>query len=185
MLLERAIMTNAYGVLAAVLALRAAAFGAGPDYAWAQWRPSPNFSARGGRITHVVIHTCETTYVQCRRWLRNPSSGVSAHYVVDGSGSEIAQLVRERDKAWHVATAYVNDFSIGIEHAGFAGQPTWSDGLLAASAHLVCDITRDHGIPRDRFHIVGHGQLQPDNRDDPGPTWPWPRYLDLVRRACD
>ena len=78
----------------------------------------------------------------------------------------------------------MNNFAVGIEHAGFGSQASWSSGLLTASAKLTCDITRDHNIPRDKFHIVGHGQLQPYNRTDPGPNWPWAAYLDSVRSYC-
>lgn len=183
------------------LVARAPLFAAGPDYGPALWRPSPNYSSRGSSgVTHVVIHTCEGAYSGCWGWLKNSASGVSAHYVVNESGSEITQLVRETDKAWHVSATYacsrngntdcnkngvgVNNFAVGIEHAGFGSQASWSAGLLQASARLTCDITRDRNIPRDRFHIVGHGQLQPSNRTDPGPNWPWAHYLDLVRSAC-
>ena len=172
------------------------------DYPAAVWRPSPNNSARpsGARVTHVVIHTCEGNYAGCWGWLRNTQAQASAHYVVNESGSEVTQLVREASKAWHVAASYdcarngntdcgkngqsVNNFSVGIEHAGFGSQASWASGLIEASARLTCDITRSHGIPRDRFHIVGHGQLQPWNRSDPGPNWPWAHYLDRVRAAC-
>ena len=41
-----------------------------------------------------------------------------------------------------------------------------------------------HGIPRDSYHIVGHGQLQPWNRTDPGANWPWTDYLDQIQVAC-
>jgi hypothetical protein len=173
-------------------------FAAGPDYAAAVWRASPNFSSRSTGITHVVIHTCEGAYAGCVSTLINGS--VSAHYVVNESGSQITQLVREASKAWHVGATYecsrngntdcakngvgVNNFAVGIEHAGFGSQASWSSGLLTASAKLTCDITRDHNIPRDRFHIVGHGQLQPYNRTDPGPNWPWAAYLDSVRSYC-
>ena len=56
--------------------------------------------------------------------------------------------------------------------------------LIAQSAKLVCDITKRNNIPRDKYHIVGHGQLQPYNRTDPGPNWPWAAYLDSVRSYC-
>ncbi|MEZ4401539.1 MAG: N-acetylmuramoyl-L-alanine amidase [Kofleriaceae bacterium] len=173
-------------------------YAAGPDYAAAVWKPSPNFSTRSTGITHVVIHTCEGAYAGCVSTLINGS--VSAHYVVNESGSEISQLVRETNKAWHVGATYecsrngntdcgkngvgVNNFAVGIEHAGFGSQASWSSGLLTASAKLTCDITRDRNIPRDRFHIVGHGQLQPYNRTDPGPNWPWAAYIDSVRSYC-
>ena len=48
----------------------------------------------------------------------------------------------------------------------------------------MCDITRDRGIPRDKLHIVAHGQLQPHNRIDPGPNWPWASYLQRIEQHC-
>ena len=175
--------------------------GTGGDYADSVWRASPNYSSRNGSaVSLVVIHTCEGAYSGCWGWLKNSSSGVSAHYVVKEDGAEITQLVREASKAWHVAASYqcsrvgntqcnknnvsTNNFSVGIEHAGFASQSSFSNGQIEASAKLTCDITRDQGVPRDRNHIVSHGQLQPSNRVDPGQNWPWAHYIDRVRAHC-
>ena len=175
------------------------------DRSWAVYRPSPNNSARpsgaSGDPTFVVIHTCEGSYSGCWSWLKNSSSGVSAHYVVNPDGSEVTQLVRDHRKAWHISARYdcsrndniecwrnnrsSNDFTIGIEHAGYGNQSSWHPGLLASSARLSCETARENGIPRDAYHIVGHGQLQPWNRSDPGPNWPWASYLDQVRSICD
>ncbi len=172
------------------------------DYPAAIWRPSPNYSARpsGTAPSMVIIHTCEGGYAGCWGWLKNSASGVSAHYVVNESGSEVTQLVREAQKAWHIAATYdcnrnggtqcgkngqsSNNFTVGIEHGGYGSQASWSAGLIDTSAKLVCDITRSHNIPRDRNHIVGHGQLQPYNRTDPGPNWPWADYIDRIRNHC-
>src|SRR5207245_11064239 len=44
---------------------------------------------------------------------------------------------------------------------------------------------RDRGIPRAWQHSGGHGQLQPANRTDPGPNWPWIAYLHRVQARCD
>ncbi|HMV69700.1 MAG TPA: N-acetylmuramoyl-L-alanine amidase [Myxococcota bacterium] len=171
------------------------------DRSYAVWRPSPNYSSRSGYTPQiVVIHSCEGAYAGCWGWLNNSTSGVSAHYVVNESGSEVSQLVNESNKAWHVGASYdcslngsqlcnrnglnVNYFSVGIEHAGYANQASWSSGLLAKSAQLTCDITRTHNIPRDSYHIVAHGRLQPYNRVDPGPNWPWTDYLNRVNTAC-
>ncbi|RMH41804.1 MAG: N-acetylmuramoyl-L-alanine amidase [Deltaproteobacteria bacterium] len=174
------------------------------DYPSAVWRPSPNHSARStgsiGKIAMVIIHTCEGGYSGCWGWLRNTAAGASAHYVVKENGAEITQLVREYRKAWHIAASYScsrnggvdcwrngynsNNFTVGIEHAGYASQKSFPSGQIEASAKLVCDITRDHGIKRDKYHIVGHGQLQPWNRTDPGPNWPWTHYLNRVRAYC-
>lgn len=115
-------------------------------------------------------------------------------------GSEVSQLVREPSRAWHIAALYdctlnlrhacwldsvqSNHFTVGIEHAGFASQDSFPQALLERSAALVCDITRDRAIPRDWQHIVGHGQLQPANRTDPGPNWPWIAYVHRVQALC-
>lgn len=178
---------------------------AGPDYGKAVWRPSPNYSSRPGGATGVpkmvIIHTCEGGYAGCWGWLKNSASGVSAHYVVKEDGNEITQLVREDKKAWHISATYdcnrnsskecglngssSNNFTIGIEHAGFGNQASWAPKLIDESAQLVCDITRDRNIPRDQYHIVGHGKLQPWNRTDPGPNWPWDEYYDLIDSYCN
>ncbi|MGH7548845.1 MAG: N-acetylmuramoyl-L-alanine amidase, partial [Gemmatimonadales bacterium] len=178
--------------------------GSAPDYAPAGWRPSPNFNERPadptGSIHAVIVHTCESNYTSCWSWLVNPVSQVSAHYVINEDGTEMSQLVLERDRAWHIAAVYdcdlnrrhdcwlngvqSNHFTVGIEHAGFASQQSFPAAQLEASAALVCDVTRDRGIPRDWQHILGHGQLQPENRIDPGPNWPWIAYVHRIQAQC-
>ncbi|AKT42835.1 N-acetylmuramoyl-L-alanine amidase [Chondromyces crocatus] len=171
------------------------------DHSSAIWRASPNFNSRSGvKPRMIIIHSCEGAYSGCWGWLRNSASGVSAHYVVNDSGSEITQLVREADRAWHIGAAYrcnlngnqecnlngtsSNNFTVGIEHAGFASQSSWAAGLINASAKLSCGITQRHGIPRDSYHIVSHGRLQPESRTDPGPNWPWTNYLSRINTEC-
>ncbi len=179
-------------------------FSPGPDYAGSVWHASPNFSSRSagdiGKVAMVIIHSCEGAYSGCWGWLVNPQAGVSAHYVVKEDGSEISQLVKESNKAWHIGASYdcslngnldcwrngynANNFTVGIEHAGFASQQSWNSNLIDKSAKLVCDITQGHGIPRDNKHIVAHGKLQPYDRVDPGPNWPWSTYLNKVNTYC-
>lgn len=170
------------------------------DFASAIWRPSPNFNTRTTGISMVIIHTCEGGYTGCWSWLVNTASQVSAHYVINESGSEVSQLVREKDRAWQIAASYnctlnqnfncgmngtqMNHMTIGIEHAGYASQDSFPASQLQKSAQLVCDLTRRQGIPRDSLHIVGHGQMQPANRTDPGPRWPWHQYIAMIRSYC-
>jgi N-acetyl-anhydromuramyl-L-alanine amidase AmpD len=176
----------------------------GPDYGGSVWRASPNYSSRSGglagTVKMVIIHSCEGAYSGCWGWLVNKASGVSAHYVVKEDGSEISQLVKEANKAWHIGASYdcklnsskecslngynANGFTVGIEHAGFAKQGSWNAKLIDNSAKLVCDISKAHGVPRDKYHIVAHGQLQPYNRIDPGPNWPWATFLNKVNSHC-
>ncbi|WP_309889814.1 N-acetylmuramoyl-L-alanine amidase [Archangium sp.] len=175
---------------------------ASADYAPAIWRASPNYGSRpaGTDISMVVIHTCEGGYSGCWSWLANSSAGASAHYVVNESGTEITQLVTEANRAWHVAANYscslngsvmcglngvsVNNFSVGIEHGGYASQTSFPTGQIDTSAKLTCDITRDRTVVRDSYHIVAHGRLQPSTRTDPGPNWPWSSYISKVKSYC-
>lgn len=174
------------------------------DFSGARWYPSPNYNSRmsgeGGQVHLVIVHSCEGGYTGCWAWLGDRASGVSAHYVVREDGAEITQLVREAERAWHIGAVYdstlnaghaghlhgvqSNHFTIGIEHAGFASQTSWPVEQVDASARLVCDISRRWAIPRDRLHIVSHGQLQPYNRTDPGAHWPWADYLARIERYC-
>ena len=165
------------------------------------WSPSPNYNSRSGaNVDFLVIHTCEGSYSGCWGWLVNSAAGVSAHYVVNDSGSEVRALVDETNRAWHIGANYdcdnndgvecwrdgtsMNTISVGIEHAGFSSQSSWSSGLIQRSAELACGITERNGIPRDSYHIVGHGQLQPWDRTDPGPNWPWNDYLNRIQAEC-
>jgi hypothetical protein len=134
----------------------------------------------------VIIHTCEGAYSGCWGWLVNKQSGVSAHYVVKEDGSEISQLVKEADKALahrrqvqeqpqrrqvrpsSRARAATTSPSASSTPAS-PTRPRGTANLIEQSAKLVCDITKPQRHPRDKYHIVGHGQLQPYNRSRPRP----------------
>ncbi|MBX3473094.1 MAG: N-acetylmuramoyl-L-alanine amidase [Planctomycetes bacterium] len=152
------------------------------------WDPSPNYNSRGGvTIDSIVIHTTEGSYSGAVSWLKNPSSGASAHYVIKENGTEIKQLVADSNRAWHAT--YYNSRSIGIECAGYAGQAsTWTQGILPALYDLVAWLCYTHGVAavhppgqatsqsQQDFNspgLVGHYQVQPWNRTDPGPHFDW------------
>ncbi len=166
------------------------------EYGPAIWTPSPNYSSgRSGYSTAlVVIHTCAGNYSGCWSWLTNPSSGVSAHYVVGqtdigGGVTEVRQLVDEDNTAWHVGKYWqgypTNPRSVGIEHGGFSygsnGYGPWPAVQYNTSVKLTCDIVKSRGIIRDRDHIIGHYQPDPVNRaHDPGQGFPWADYMSKI-----
>ncbi|MBX3460229.1 MAG: N-acetylmuramoyl-L-alanine amidase [Planctomycetes bacterium] len=152
------------------------------------WDPSPNYTAgRTVAIDSIVIHTTEGSYNGAVSWLKNPSSGASAHYVIREDGGQIKQLVADNNRAWHAT--YYNNRSIGIECAGFAGQAsTWTQGILPALYDLVAWLCYTHGVSAvhptgqatsqsqqdfNSVGLVGHFQIQPWNRTDPGPHFNW------------
>ncbi|MCC7508079.1 MAG: N-acetylmuramoyl-L-alanine amidase [Planctomycetes bacterium] len=168
--------------------LFAAALNCQPNQPAIVWDPSPNYTAgRTVSIDSIVIHTTEGSYAGAVSWLKNPSAGASAHYVIKEDGTQIKQLVADSNRAWHAT--YYNNRSIGIECAGFAGQAsTWTQGILPALYDLVAWLCYTHGVSavhppgqatsqsQQDFNstgLVGHYQVQPWNRTDPGPYFDW------------
>jgi N-acetyl-anhydromuramyl-L-alanine amidase AmpD len=141
-------------------------------------------------ITSVVIHATEGHFVGSVRWLRNPRSHGSAHFVVSRDG-RVAQLVSVTDVAWHAGNNYWNRHSIGVEHEGFTARGGFTPAEYHASAQLVGYLAYRYGIPVDRKHIIGHDEVPNpyraggyggvDGHQDPGKYWKWPYYMTLVR----
>lgn len=164
------------------------------DYRGATWQPAPASNFTNGRsmsIELLVIHTCAGAWSGCWGWLTTPyptnPNKTSAHYVVKEDGKLVYQLVEENDTAHHVGKPWkglsTNARSVGIEHAGFSYQGTnkWTEGQVAASAALSCDIVKRNRIIQDRDHIIGHYQPDPVNRsDDPGTNFPWADYMTRI-----
>lgn len=163
---------------------------------------SPNRTVVGRRIDVVVIHTMESAErpgaaLACARWFANDASAVSAHYCVDAD--EIVQCVREEDVAWHARGGNTN--SIGIELAGFAAQRPgeWDDAysraVLERAADLTAEVCLRHDIPLRRLRaadlvarhrgLCGHADVSAafgkSDHWDPGPGFPWRRFLRLAR----
>lgn len=156
-------------------------------YPQAIWNPAStsNYQAasRGAaQINYVIVHTTQGSYSGAINWFKNPSAQVSAHYVVRSSDGQITQMVDDSDIAWH--DACFNSETIGIEHEGFVDDPGrwYTEAMYTQSAKLTAWLADSYAIPKDRAHIMGHGEA-PDcsSHTDPGPGWDWTHYLDLVR----
>ncbi|KRV49117.1 amidase [Wenjunlia vitaminophila] len=152
------------------------------DYPPAKWVPaySGNYTVgRTSAITTVVVHVTQGSYAGTISWFQNPSSDVSAHYVVRSSDGEVTQMVRDADTAWHARGG--NSYSIGIEHEGYVDNPSWfTDAMYRSSAALTAHLCNRYGIPKDRTHIVGHSEVPGNDHTDPGPNWNWSYYMQLV-----
>ncbi|WP_091336254.1 N-acetylmuramoyl-L-alanine amidase [Frateuria terrea] len=147
----------------------------------ARWVPSPNYDQR--RPVAIVIHFTDQSSVQeSLHTLRTANSGgpVSAHYLIGGDGG-IYQLVADSNRAWQAGPGRwgtitdLNSASIGIEldndgHSPFA--PAQIDSLL----RLLADLTTRLHIPPTQ--IIGHEDLAPGRKDDPGPLFPWQRLAE-------
>ena len=146
------------------------------------YRQSPNYDMRppGSVIDMVVIHyTGMRSANEAIDRLCDPHKSVSAHYVVHEDGS-ILQLVEEDLRAWHAGDAFwrgnkdINARSIGIEMVNpgheFGLEP-FSDKQMAALEILVLDILKRYPVPGR--NIVGHSDVAPRRKEDPGELFDW------------
>ena len=184
-----------------------------PDYEYAIWNPagSCNYTTMQSRnISAVTIHYTSGTYAGSIAWFQNCTyNGVgaqaSAHYVIRSSDGQITQMVREKDKAWHVRTE--NGYTIGIEHEAYGNVYSFfTPAMYNASAELVRDICARYQInPHRTFYrdtlddgtclnvgvhslggeaactkIRGHQHFPNQTHTDPGPYWDWNYYYKLL-----
>lgn len=149
-------------------------------------RLSPNFDARTLPVSMVVLHyTGMVDAASAIDRLADPDAKVSAHYVVAEDG-QIIRMVDEANRAWHAGRSWwrgisdVNSASIGIEIVNpgheFGYRP-FPEAQIDAVIHLLGGIVRRHGITRG--NVVGHSDVAPARKDDPGELFPWHRLAKL------
>ncbi len=146
---------------------------------------SPNCNDRALPITMAVVHYTEMKPVESAlERLTDPDAQVSAHYLITEEG-EVIRLVPEEKRAWHAGASYwrgvkdVNSASIGIEldHPGHGlGYRGFADAQIDALVPLLARIVEQYDIPR--ANVVGHSDVAPLRKVDPGELFPWDRLAD-------
>ena len=150
-------------------------------------RPSPNHDIRKHPLDMIVLHYTgmETGEAAIAR-LCDPDSRVSAHYVVEEDG-HVLQLVPDTARAWHAGVGSwagqsdINSRSIGIEIVNGGHDwprpdgtlPPYPDAQIRAVIALCQRLIALHHIPQTR--IVGHSDIAPARKADPGEHFPWAR----------
>ena len=108
---------------------------------------------------------------------------VSAHFLIRRDG-ELIQFVPCGKRAWHAGESTwrgrdrCNDFSIGIELEGTDDSP-FEDTQYGRLTHLTCALQSVYALA----DIVGHSDIAPVRKTDPGPCFDWPRFRGLLRHA--
>lgn len=166
--------------------------------------PSPNTNERppGCEIDLLVIHNislppgefggghverlfCKTLDCSAHPWFeRLRGLEVSAHMLISRDGS-LTQFAPFHVRAWHAGAsvfegrANCNDFSIGIELEGTDDIP-YTDAQYAALVSVTRALMREfRGISLAR--IVGHSDVAPGRKTDPGAAFDWSRYRAALR----
>lgn len=145
--------------------------------------PSANYDSR---IQFVVVHYTSASLERSLQLLTH--GDVSSHYLIgDDNNATIYKLMDENQRAWHAGESqwqgrtWLNASSIGIEivNPGYKDTPTgrlwypYSEAQIQSLITLLKDISKRNGIsPR---HIIGHSDIAPLRKLDPGPLFPWKR----------
>ena len=152
--------------------------------------------SQDSRAQFLILHYTAIDTPKSLRVLTQ--EGVSSHYLVtDGIGDtqdnhtpKVYGLVDETRRAYHAGVSYwkghtqLNAASIGIEivNLGFRDKPegrVWFDypqSQIDLVVALVKKIVKEHDIKPDR--ILGHSDIAPQRKQDPGPRFPWKRLAD-------
>lgn len=144
--------------------------------------------SQDSRAQYLVIHFTSENFESALKTLT--TGPVSSHYLVRDDPPTIYRLVDENRRAYHAGASswkgqtQLNAASIGIEivNRGLKGPPgaeAWQPfpkAQMDAVMELVRDIVARHEIRPDR--VVGHSDIAPLRRSDPGPMFPWERLAD-------
>ena len=114
---------------------------------WVGPAPSSNFSLgrQGNPISLVIQHWMDGSFEAALARFMDPTSIVSAHYLVGRTPGRIAQLVKDADTAYHAGNWNVNLLSIGIEAEASPMLPP-TDALYANLAELYAYLRDTHHI---------------------------------------
>ena len=147
-------------------------------------RESPNHASRSEppRIDMLVLHYTGMRSAEAAiERLCDPMARVSAHYVVEENGT-IWRLVPEARRAFHAGVSCwedegdLNAVSVGIEivNPGHEwGYRPFPDAQMTSIELLCRELTSRHPIPPHR--VVGHSDIAPERKADPGELFDWPR----------
>jgi N-acetylmuramoyl-L-alanine amidase len=148
--------------------------------------PSPNFDARALPVSMIVLHYTGMPDADAAiARLTDPDAKVSAHYLIREDGA-VLRMVAEDKRAWHAGKSHwrnitdVNSASIGIEivNPGHEwGYCPFAEEQIDALIPLVHEVKERHGITRG--NVVGHSDIAPTRKQDPGELFPWARLAKL------
>ena len=147
---------------------------------------SPNFDVKKRKlkeIKFIIFHyTGMKKENQAITRLTNTKSKVSSHYLIKNNG-EILTLVPDLYVAWHAGVSSwknyksINKYSIGIEISNPGHEYSYkkfSKKQIKSIIKLSIYLKKKYKI-KSNF-ILGHSDIAPDRKKDPGEKFPW-KYL--------
>lgn len=147
---------------------------------------SLNYDKRNNKqISFLILHyTALPTIEESIKHLCDKKNKVSCHYLISQKGT-IYNLVNEKYRAWHAGQSAwllekdLNSRSIGIE-LDFSindNNNKFSKLLIESLIYLLKHLKRKYKI--DKKNILGHSDIAPYRKIDPGPKFPWKKLYNL------
>ena len=149
---------------------------------------SLNFDERyKTKICYIILHYTALPSIQDSiQYLCEKKNMVSCHYIISQNG-KIYNLVDDKHRAWHAGQSEwlsqidLNSSSIGIEldYSPDHKNNKFSKQLIESLILLICDLKIKYKI--DKKNILGHSDIAPYRKIDPGEKFPWYKlyYLNL------
>lgn len=145
-------------------------------------------AAHSSRVQYIVLHYTASDLQRSLQLLTR--GGLSSHYLIDDRSGTVYRLVDEDRRAWHVGDSewqgrtWLNASTIGIElvNPGYTDGPQgrvwapYSEKQIEALIGLLKDIVARHRLPPGS--VVGHSDVAPQRKSDPGPLFPWWRLAE-------
>ena len=143
--------------------------------------------SQDSRVQYIVLHYTSSGFARSLKVLTG--ADVSSHYLISEHDPVVYRLVDEARRAWHAGDSswqgrtWLNASSIGIElvNEGYVDyaecrqwQP-WEPRQIEALIKLLSDIEQRHGLGPEA--VVGHSDIAPQRKVDPGPLFPWPQLV--------
>lgn len=146
-------------------------------------RIDTSLSAQGknSRVRHIVLHYTVADTPRSIKILTEKD--VSSHYLItDETPPTVYQLVDESERAWHAGVSQwydhtdLNTSSIGIEIVNEGRRedgswPAYNPAQIEVLKLLLHDLVARHRVTP--ANIVGHSDVAPQRKIDPGPQFPW------------
>lgn len=146
------------------------------------------------RVRFLILHYTAANDTDSMRLLTQ--GNVSAHYLVPSANNPLLrkntvyQLVAEDKRAWHAGVSAwngrtnLNDSAIGIENVNLGYEQklmerewyAWDARQIKLLARLASDIIKRYDITPD--NVLGHSDVAPTRKVDPGPLFPWKQLAD-------
>lgn len=143
-----------------------------------------NFEIKNQRyIKYIIIHyTGMNNQRLAIKRLQSKVAKVSAHYLISKRGT-VYQMVEDKNIAWHAGKSQwgkdinLNNKSIGIEIVN-TGKEAFPKDQIKQLLKLLKILSKKYKIKNK--NILGHSDIAPNRKKDPGPLFPWEGIRNLI-----